>query len=57
MTIDDPVLVPGGTTHDFENRSDRRAGLLNFCIPGDFEDEMPAIVQWFADHPPGNTSA
>src|SRR4051794_19742156 len=24
------VLIPGGTTHDFQNRSDRRAGILNF---------------------------
>src|SRR4051794_37188949 len=22
------VLIPGGVTHDFQNRSDRRAGLL-----------------------------
>ncbi len=47
------VLVPGGVTHDFENRSDRRAGVLNFC-PGVFEPEMQGIVQWFATHPPGN---
>src|SRR5687768_15683471 len=24
------VLVPGGVTHDFENRSGARAGVLNF---------------------------
>jgi mannose-6-phosphate isomerase-like protein (cupin superfamily) len=47
------VLVPGGTTHDFENRSDARAGLLNVSAPGEFENEMPAIAQWFAEHPPG----
>lgn len=47
------VLVPGGVTHDFENRSDRRAGLLNLSIPGAFEPHMPAIAQWFAQHPPG----
>ena len=49
------VLIPGGITHDFENRSDARAGALNFSIPGGFERDMPGIVQWFADHPPGNT--
>jgi mannose-6-phosphate isomerase-like protein (cupin superfamily) len=47
------VLVPGGTTHDFENRGDARAGLLNFSAPGDFEDEMPGIARWFAENPPG----
>jgi quercetin dioxygenase-like cupin family protein len=46
------VLVPGGATHDFENRSETRAGALNLSIPGGFEQHMPSIVQWFADHPP-----
>src|SRR5690606_19744780 len=46
------VLIPGGVRHDFENRSDERAGLLNFT-PGEFESEMPAIAEWFAEHPPG----
>lgn len=41
------VLVPGGITHDFENRSDARAGLLSFSTPGDFEPAMPAIADWF----------
>ena len=35
------VLVPGGTTHDFENRSGSRAGVLNFSQPGPFEPAMP----------------
>src|SRR3982751_401997 len=42
------VLIPGGVTHDFENRGDVRAGLLNVSVPGPFEPEMPAIAQWFA---------
>lgn len=46
------VLVPGGVPHDFENRGDVKAGLLNFS-PGVFEPEMPAIAEWFAEHPPG----
>ena len=49
------VLVPGGSTHDFENRGSTRAGALNFSVPGNFEQEMPAIAQWFAEHPPGRT--
>ncbi len=48
------VLVPAGATHDFENRTDARAGLLNFSVPGDFEESMPAIAEWFVQHPPGN---
>jgi mannose-6-phosphate isomerase-like protein (cupin superfamily) len=46
------VLAPGGLTHDFQNRSDARAGVLNFTVPGGFEESMPSIVQWFADNPP-----
>ncbi len=47
------VLVPGGVTHDFENRGDVRAGVLNVSS-GVFEPEMPAIAEYFAEHPPGN---
>jgi mannose-6-phosphate isomerase-like protein (cupin superfamily) len=50
------VLVPGGITHDFENRSTARAGVLNLSIPGEFESHMPAIVKWFDEHPPGDAS-
>jgi hypothetical protein len=46
------VLAPGGLTHDFQNRTDHRAGVLNVSVPGDFEDSMPAIAEWFAAHPP-----
>ena len=46
------VLVPGGTTHDFENRGSVRAGVLNFSN-GEFESEMPGISDWFREHPPG----
>jgi quercetin dioxygenase-like cupin family protein len=46
------VLVPGGMPHDFQNRSSSRAGALNFSAPGDFEANMPAIAQWFAENPP-----
>lgn len=45
------VLIPGGTTHDFENRSSERAGILNFKL-GTFEADMPDIARWFAEHPP-----
>jgi mannose-6-phosphate isomerase-like protein (cupin superfamily) len=48
------VLVPGGFTHDFENRTSERAGMLNVSAPGDFEEHMPGIAEWFAEHPPGD---
>lgn len=47
------LRIPAGTIHDFENRSGERAGLLNFFIPGGFEHNMPAIVEWFANNPSG----
>jgi len=49
------VLVPGGVTHDFENRGGVRAGILNFSSPGPFEQDMPSIVEWFARNPPKDT--
>lgn len=48
------VLAPAGLTHDFQNRSAAPAGILNFSIPGDFEQDMPEIAEWFAEHPPGD---
>jgi mannose-6-phosphate isomerase-like protein (cupin superfamily) len=48
------VLAPGGTTHDFQNRGDVRAGMLNFSAPGGFEPEMPGIAEWFLANPPGD---
>ena len=48
------VLAPAGMTHDFKNRSDRRAGVLNISVPGDFEESMPGIAAYFAEHPPGD---
>lgn len=51
------ILAPGGIQHDFENRSSSRAGVLNFSIPGDFENHMPEIVKWFLENPPGEARA
>lgn len=47
------VLAPAGTTHDFQNRGHVRAGVLNISVPGAFEQNMPMIVEWFAENPPG----
>ena len=46
------VLVPGNVTHDFENRGSERAGMLNVSAPGDFEQQMPGIAQWFSERSP-----
>lgn len=48
------VLVPGGVTHDFQNRGDKPAAMLNVSQPGDFEQHMPGIAEWFRDNPPGH---
>ncbi len=42
------VLVPGGVVHDFENRTGKRAGILNLSIPGGFEHHMQSISERFA---------
>ena len=51
------MLAPAGTTHDFENRSSARAGVLNLSCPGTFEPHMPSIVEWFTKNPPQNAYA
>src|SRR3954464_7777397 len=45
------VIAPGGTPHDFENRSAKRAGALNVSVPGDFEPHMEGIAEWFRARP------
>ncbi|HYJ78364.1 MAG TPA: cupin domain-containing protein [Longimicrobiaceae bacterium] len=45
------LRIPAGVTHDFENRTSRRAGALNVFIPGGFESNMPAIVEWYRSQP------
>ncbi|RZJ18302.1 MAG: cupin domain-containing protein [Brevundimonas sp.] len=44
------IRAARGVTHDFANRTDQRAGLLNIYVPGGFEGDMPAIVNWFAQN-------
>jgi mannose-6-phosphate isomerase-like protein (cupin superfamily) len=46
------VLAPGGLAHDFENRSDLRAGFINIAAPGNFEQHMPRISEWFRENRP-----
>jgi quercetin dioxygenase-like cupin family protein len=52
------VRAAGGTTHDFRNDTDARAGFLNISVPGGFEPEMPAIAQWFQErHQAGDSTS
>ena len=44
------LRIPAGVTPDFANRTSKRAGLFNVFIPGGFEENMPAIVEWFRTH-------
>lgn len=43
------VIATGGTPHDFENRTAKRAGALNISVPGEFEPQMEGIAQWFRE--------
>ena len=45
------VIAPANIKHDFENRTAKRAGMLNVSVPGDFEPNMTGIAQWFRDRP------
>ena len=49
------VVAPGGTPHDFENRSAKRAGMLNVSVPGEFEPHMKGIAEWFRARPPAES--
>jgi mannose-6-phosphate isomerase-like protein (cupin superfamily) len=51
------LRIPAETTHDFENRSDARSGVLNLFIPGGFEAMMPRLVAWAAEQAGGEASA
>jgi mannose-6-phosphate isomerase-like protein (cupin superfamily) len=42
------LRIPAGTTHDFENRSSGRAGVLNVFLPGGFE---VLLRQWTSAAP------
>lgn len=41
------LRIPAKTIHDFANRTNKKAGILNFFIPGGFEKNMPSIVKYF----------
>src|SRR5262245_59180074 len=45
------VLAAAGTTHEFENSSQHRAGVLIFSVRGGFEESMQEIARRFAEHP------
>jgi|SRR5262250_1759558 len=48
------ILIPGGVPHGFENRTKKRAGILNFNSEAGFEEDIPGISKWFEENPPGD---
>jgi len=44
------IKIPAKTIHTFANRTNTKAGFLNFDIPGGFEKDMPLMVKWFEDN-------
>ncbi len=44
------IRIPRNTMHTFANRTDKKAGMLNFDIPGGFEKNLPSMVKWFEDN-------
>lgn len=48
------ILIPGGSKHTFENRTQERAGILSFNNNAGFEQQMPGISAWFLENPPGD---
>lgn len=43
------IRIPAKTIHTFANRTDKKAGMLNFDIPGGFERNLPSMVKWFEE--------
>jgi mannose-6-phosphate isomerase-like protein (cupin superfamily) len=44
------IRIPRMTIHTFANRTDKKAGMLNFDIPGGFERNLPSMVKWFEEN-------
>ena len=44
------IRIPRNTMHTFANRTDKKAGMLNFDIPGGFEKNLPSMVKWFEEN-------
>ncbi len=44
------IRIPRNTMHTFSNRTDKKAGMLNFDIPGGFERNIPSMVKWFEEN-------
>ena len=51
------AVIPGGVPHDFENRDVEECGFISINTPGGFEEDMPGIVEWFAENPLGDVAA
>jgi len=43
------VIIPAGTTHTFQNKSNQRVGVLNIFLDGAYEAFMPQITAMYKD--------
>lgn len=43
------IRIPPGMVHDFMNKCNERAGVLNIKIPGGFEKDIRGYVRWFEE--------
>lgn len=43
------IRIPTNMLHTFANRTNKKAGMLNFKIPGGFERNLPSMEEWFMD--------
>ena len=44
------IRISKTTIHAFANRTDNKAGFLNFDVPGGFEHDMPSMAEWFKEN-------
>ncbi len=50
------VLIPGGVSHDFDNRGGETCRFISINVPAGFEKMMPQLVQYFGANPLGDVS-
>ena len=50
------IYIPGGHTHGFQNKSDKKVGFMSINTPGGFEDMVPHIVGYFDEKPLADAS-
>ncbi len=44
------IRIAKNTIHTFANKTNQKAGFLNFDAPGGFERDLPSMVKWFEEN-------